>query len=292
MAVNDPGPVTERPAPTRRVRPVAPERARRPAPPPPPSSGGSHFWQALAIIALIVATAGWTATGMLLLRGDNTGTGDIPTDSADVGVGPEDSSSPEPVPIVHDVPDLEARLPTTVNAVTLGTMSWTGDHFFDENPWSTSMQAFLAGKGLTDPDLQIAQAVDPGMGTDPNALDLFVYTYRAKGISPTDLRDAIIAGWKADTPELVTSQVTIDGKPVIKGDFGTNYEASYWYVTEDLVYDIQTTDESLVAKAIEAIPKAGASSAPAPSGSGAAPSHSPSPAASASPAASPFAVLR
>ena len=79
---------------------------------------------------------------------------------------------------------------------------------------------------------------------------------------------------------------------ITKGDFGTNYEASYWYVTDDLVYDIQTTDESLVAKAIEAIPKAGASSAPAPSGSGAAPSHSAAPAASpaasaAPPAASP-----
>jgi hypothetical protein len=287
MAADDPGPVTERPAPTRRVRPVAPERARRPAPPAPPSSGGSHFWQALAIIALIVATAGWTATGMLLLRGDSTGTADIPTDTADPNAGADSSASP--IPISHDVPDLEVRLPTAVNGTTLGTMSWTGDNFFDTNPWSTSMQAFLASKGLTDPDLQIAQAVDPGMGTDPNALDLFVYTYRAKGISPTDLRDAIIAGWKADTPELVVSDMTIDGRQVKKGDFGTNYEASYWYVTDDLVFDIQTTDESLVAKAIEAIPKAGASSAPAPSGSGAAPSHSAAPAGSpaASRAASP-----
>jgi hypothetical protein len=236
---------------------------------------------------LIVATAGWTATGMLLLRSDNTGTGDIPSDSADLGDGTDSSASPEPVPIVHDVPDLEARLPTTVDATTLGTMSWTGDHFFDENPWSTSMQAFLAAKGLTDPDLQIAQAVDPGMGTDPNALDLFVYVYRAKGITPTDLRDAIIAGWKADTPELVVTDVTIDGKQVKKGDFGTNYEASYWYVTDDLVYDIQTTDESLVGKAIAALPKAGASGTPAPSGSGVAPSHSASPTASAAPVASP-----
>ena len=145
MAANDPGPVTERPAPTRRVRPVAPERTRRPAPPTPPSSGGSHFWQALAIIALIVATAGWTATGMLLLRGDNTGTGDIPTGSADVGAGPEDSSSPAPIPISHDVPDLEVRLPTAVNGTTLGPMSWTGDHFFERALYSIGEGCGAAG---------------------------------------------------------------------------------------------------------------------------------------------------
>ena len=126
------------------------------------------------------------------------------------------------------------------------------------------------GKGLTDPDLQIAQAVDPGMGTDPNAsTSSFTPTGRRRHL-PDRLRDAIIAGWKADTPSSSMSRGDIDGEAVTKGDFGTKYEASYWYVTETSSYDIQTTDESLAARPIEAIPKAGASSAPAPSGSGAA----------------------
>src|SRR5215218_5563112 len=75
------GYVRERGTQSRRLRPGPPDRGRYPADPrdkpgaPGPSasagSAGSdspRFWQILAIVAIILATAGWTAAAMLIIR--------------------------------------------------------------------------------------------------------------------------------------------------------------------------------------------------------------------------------
>jgi hypothetical protein len=89
------------------------------------------------------------------------------------------------------------------------------------------------------------------------------------------MRDALIAAWKVDFPDAPSSTIKVDGKDVTKVDFGEDALDSYLYIRGDDVFDIETSDESIVAAAIAALPAPGSTPRPQPSGS-------PAPAASAS----------
>ena len=109
----------ERGTQSRRVRDISVEPVRRPGPPP---RGGTNFWQALAIVALIAATAGWTTVAVLALRGP---AGAAAVASEDPNASADASTAPD-VPS-HDVPALEAFLPTSVKGTALDAQSVTGD---------------------------------------------------------------------------------------------------------------------------------------------------------------------
>ena len=74
-----------------------------------------------------------------------------------------------------------------------------------------------------------------------------------------------------------SSQVTLGGKQVTKGDFGEDTIDSYLYVRDDVVFDIETTDAAIATAALAALPAPGASRAPASSGAPASAAPSPSP---------------
>ena len=76
----------ERGVQSRRVRPGQVEPHRRPGPPPQRPGGNGNFWQVLAIIALVAATAGWTTVAVLALR---------PAPAAEAEVPIEESFDPE-----------------------------------------------------------------------------------------------------------------------------------------------------------------------------------------------------
>jgi hypothetical protein len=262
----------ERGVQSRRVKagPVVP--SPRPAP---PSRGGGNFWQALAIVALIAATAGWTTVAVIALRPSGTA---VATETTDPNAT-ADTSTPPDVPS-HDLPDLEAFLPTQLNGTTLEAQSVTGDDgLIGGDDWSTAMTTFLTGVSKTPKDLGYAFASDPS-----TSLDVSIGVYRVTGVPAAPLRDALITGWKALVSTVKISQVTLAGKAVTKGDDGAGYPFSYLYVSGDLVYEIYTSDESIATAALAALPVPGASAAPHTSATQA---HSPSPAASATPAASP-----
>jgi hypothetical protein len=259
------GVVRERGVQSRRVRAGGVEPGRHNAPPPP---ARGNVWQVIAIVALIAATAGWTTVAVLTLGGrpvaEANPSGSFEPDATD-------EATPPPVADTHDAPELEAVLPLELNGTELQVQSWMGDAYLTDDSFSTSLTAFLTKAGKTPENLRFAQAYDP-----TQALDGSVGVYRVDGIKATAIRDALIAAWKVDYPEMIVSTVTLDGKEVTKGDFGEETIASYFYVRDDLVFDIETTDQAIATAALASLPKPGAS-----------PSRAPSAAPSAAPVASP-----
>jgi hypothetical protein len=228
-------------------------RAARVAPgrhnaPPPPSR--ANVWQAIAIVALVAATAGWTTVAILAQRDSPTAVAS-PSETLE----PEGTEEPTlpPVADTHDALELEVLLPRTLDETELLVQSWTGDSILTDDAWSTSMTSFLASAGKTPQDLRGAQVYDP-----TQTLDGSVGVYRVAGIEPAALRDALVAAWKVDYPEMVVSTVTLDGKEVTKLDFGEDSIATYLYVRDDFVFDV-TFDETLAAAALAALPAPGAS---------------------------------
>jgi len=253
--------VRERGVQSRRVRAGRVEAGRRHAPPPPPRG---DFWQALAIVAVVVATAGWTTVAVLALRDTSVA---VASPSDTIEPEPTDEPSVPPVADTHDAPEMEALLPLELSGTALQFQSWTGDEILADDAFGTSLSTFLASAGKTAVDLRIAQAVDP-----TQALDSRIGVYRVAGVEANALRDALIAAWKVDRPEIVVSQVTLGGTDVTKVDFGVDYPASYLYLQGDLVYDIGTSDEAIATATLAALPgprssPSGAPGSPAPSGS-------------------------
>jgi len=267
--------VRERGVQSRRVKagPVEPVRRSKP-----PKRSGVNFWQALAIVALIAATAGWTTVGVLALRPTGAAGAAGPADSADPNAA-ADASQPSDVPS-HDVPDLEAYLPTTVNGATLDVQSVTGDDgLMQGDEWSAAMQTFLTAQSKQTSDLDYAFAADPTGNVDIN-----IGVYRVNGVEGHPLHDALVQGWKGLSPTVKVSEITLGDKKVTKCDDGTDSPFSYLYVRDNLVYEIYTGDQSIATAALAALPVPGASGASAPARSSA-PSSSAVP--SAAPAASP-----
>jgi len=250
----------------------------------PPSRSSLNLWQAIAIIALIAATAGWTTAIVLATR--QASVAEASPSGPDEGAIPsDDTGSVPPVADTHDAPQLEALLPTTMQDPTtqqdvpLQVESWTGTAILNDDAYSDSLRSFLNGQGETAENLLEAQAYDPTAG-----LDFSIAVYRLAGVAPDKLRDALIAAWKVDpdVANVPVSTVTIDGKTLTKLDFPEDTADSYLYVRDDVVFDIESSDQAIVTKAIHELPKAG--STPRLSSSG--PSRSAAPATSA-PAASP-----
>ena len=229
---------------------------------PPSTASGVRFWQVLAIIGLIAATAGWTTAAVIALRPASTPTPAAVADASSSDA-PLDSLDPSAEPVIesHGVADLEALLPAELNGTSLTRESWTGDTILGDDNWSTSLTTFLTNAGKAPADLQAAQAYDAA-GT----LDLSAGVFRVDGIKATALRDAMIAAWKGDYPDLKVSTTTIGGHEVTTGDFGDGGVNSYWYVRDNIVFDVETGDPSIAQAALSALPAAGASAAPSSTG--------------------------
>lgn len=227
----------------------------------PPPANGVRFWQALAIVGLIAATAGWTTVALIALR---------PSTAIETAASPTDEPLPtvdasvEPPAESHVVADLEALLPADLNGTSLTRESWTGDVVLGDDTWSKSVTSFLTKAGKAAADLQVAQAYDVA-----GSLDLNAGAFRVAGIEGTALRDAVIAAWKGDFPGLKVASATIAGLDVTTGDFGDGGVNSYWYVRDGVVFDIETSDQAIAQAALAALPAPGstapASSSPAPS---------------------------
>jgi hypothetical protein len=236
------------------------EAGRRHTPPPP----RGNPWQAIAIVALVAATAGWTTVAILALRDTSVAVAS-PSDEIEPGIS--DEPSVPPLAETHDAVELEALLPRELDGTELQVQSWTGDAILADDAFGTSLSTFLANAGKTAVDLRIAQAVDP-----TEVLDSRVGVYRASGIEASALRDALVAAWKVDRPDIVVSQVALGGTDVTKVDFGVDYPTSYLHLQGDLVYDIVTGDQAMAIATLAALPGSGTSPSgaprsPAPSGS-------------------------
>ena len=228
-------------------------------------STGAGYWPLVAMIAIVVATAGWTTVAVMALNGNSAGqpspsasdAAAVPDESLDPGAGASDS----PIPDLHEAPALEGLLPTTVAGTTMATQSWTGDTLLsDEGTWSQSIATFLTSVGKKPADLTAAQAVDPA-----DSIDQSVGVFQLEGVAVTKLRDALVAAFKGDYPDLAVSTVKLDGTEVTKGDFGPDAINSYWYIKDGRLYDIESSDEATATAILQAI-RDGTREVPAPSG--------------------------
>ena len=261
----------ERGVQSRRLRPGGVEPEKRPNPGP---GGGTNVWQIIAIVALLFATAGWTTVAVITLRPATAAVDTNPTDTEDPTAGEE---SVPPVADSHDATELEALLPTELTGTPLQAQSWTGDVYLAGDDWGNSVTSFLTANGKTPSDFRAAQVADPA-----GSLAGTMFAYQVAGVDPTKLRDALLAAWKGDYPDMKTTTTTIGGKDITKGDFGADADSSYLFIKDGVVYDVETSDAGIAEAALGAIGKPAGSRAPvtsaAPGGSVApAPSGSPAP---------------
>ena len=115
------------------------------------------YWPAVAIIAIMVATAGWTTVAVMALNSDNGGGAAAPgrrrstrrrrTHSLDdSGAGRQRRAGRRS----HDAPDLEALLPTAIGDTAMSLQSWTGDGLLsDGGAWATRSPRTSATVGKT-----------------------------------------------------------------------------------------------------------------------------------------------
>jgi hypothetical protein len=233
---------------TKQPDPPAQDVAERPIRPRPPrrryeEPRQSLLWPIATVVSLLFAVAGWTAVVVLVLTRPAGVAVATPTPGADqpaASVG--DTTS-------HDAPDLEALLPTSYAETPLTTTSWLGGTILSGDDWSNSITAFLAGRELMPDDLKIAQAYDPA-----GALDLAAVAFEAPNVDPAVFVQAIIDAWKVDYPGLATSSVTFGSKTAIKGLFPEEPIASYWYASNGVAYEVDTSDESIAAGVLATLP--------------------------------------
>lgn len=223
-----------------------------------------RFWSIVAIVAIVLATAGWTTTGVLLLTG--RADGGAPTASAvpsDEAAIPSDSTEPNDVSS-HEAPELEALLPATLQGTPLSPQSWAGENvFLPDDPWSTAMRAFVAKKQLDVAGLAIARTQDPDGG-----LDLTIDALTLTGATPATLIEGMTAAFTAADDTFKTSITTIAGKKVWKGASKQTTLLSYWLPGNGVVFDVETEDPKVATAALGAlIAGAGPASSPASSSS-------------------------
>ena len=216
--------------------------------------GGDRFWPTVAMIAIVVATAGWTTVAVLALSGRGDEASPSPSQIADVQSSdqPTDSSEPidTPVPESHVSPALEALLPKTWEGTALSSQSVSGETLLTDDAFSTAFSQFLVSKGKTPVDLIFAQAYpDP---TSP--VDLTIGVYKISGTTAADTSNAVIGAWKANYPGLTTKATTVGGKKVSHGVLPDAGADGYWYEHDDVVYEVLTADATIAAKVLTSLP--------------------------------------
>jgi hypothetical protein len=231
--------------------------ARARSEPPDPPQRPDRLWPTIAIIAIVVATIGWTTVAFLALGGPS-GDGDSVAVASPTIDDVIDEESLEPEPQSHEVPDLEALMPTEWSGVALTPQSWTGETVLSDDDWSLALSDFLEANGKTSADLAVAQTLD-----EAGELDLVIGAFRVAGMEPTLLESAMIDAWTATDSTFTTSQVQLGGRTVTKGMYEDDELASYFIPGDGVVFDIETSDEELAAAVIASLP--GSSAAPSPS---------------------------
>ena len=210
------------------------------------SGRSDRFWPLVALIAAILATAGWTTVIVMSLNDRD------PVAAASPSVEPSvDESIPEttPEPLSHESPELEGLLPAVWEGTALQKESWTGDVVLLDDEWSQTFRTFLDDQGKTPADLLVAQAADP-----TGVLQMSVGAFRIDGATGAQMLETVVAAWKAEYPDLETTTIELGGKNVTRGVFSDGDINSYWYEHEGVVFDVETADEALATAVLETLP--------------------------------------
>jgi len=172
--------------------------------------------------------------------------GATPSPAASLAATPNPSPSPSATPVSHVVPDLEERLPDSVDGTTMAIDSVTGATALGDDATSQALIAWLEDRGKTSNDLEIGRARDPA-GDKPIRL----YAFRVQGVDSADLARAIVSAFRADaTSSPAESEVTLGGRTLTKVTYGEGPAEYLLEAAGGVVFDIESTDESLVTKVL------------------------------------------
>ena len=168
--------------------------------------------------------------------------GTTPSPPAPPAASPSPSPSPSPAPVSHVIPDLEARLPGTVDGTTMSTDSVTGATALGTDATSQALIVSLAKLGKTSADLEIGRARDP-----TGSRTIRLYAFRVEGVGSADLVTAIVGAFRADaTSSPSESQVTLAGRTLTKVTYSQGPAEYLIEAAGGVVFNIETTDEALV----------------------------------------------
>jgi hypothetical protein len=204
----------------------------------------------VALVATIVATAGWTTVVVMAISDQDPVAAASPS-TPGIAEGTEELpiDEPSPLPLTHDAPELEALLPATWEGTPMSVESSTGEVVLIEDAWSQVFRTFLEDSRKTPADLLVARSYDAS-GT----LQMSVSAFKIDGIAGDKVLETVVGAWKAEDEDLVVSEVTLGGKNVTRGVFASTDVNSYWYEHEDVVFDVETSDEALAGAVIETLP--------------------------------------
>jgi hypothetical protein len=209
-----------------------------------------RFWPLVALVATIVATAGWTTVVVMAITDQDPVAAASPS-TPGIAEGTEELpiDEPSPLPLTHDAPEVEALLPATWQGTPMSVESSTGEVVLIEDAWSQVFRTFLEDSKKTPADLLVARSYEP-TGT----LQMSVSAFKIDGIAGDKVLETVIGAWKAEDEDLVVSTVTLGGKSVTRGVFASTDVNSYWYEHEGVVYDVETSDEALAGAVIATLP--------------------------------------
>lgn len=216
---------------------------------PPPPKGGGTFWPALAIAAIIIATAGWTVVGVMALNGPSGGNTAVASATPDESI--DDSfvdDFEEPVEETHDFPELEALLPAKVDGLDMLVQSWSAGLYGPDDLLSDAVTAAITAAGKAPEDLHGAGSADPSY-----ELDAVTSVYTLDGLDPAKLRDAWVEDLKTGFPGFATTEEKVGDKTVTRGGEGDGSGTWYAYIAGDKLFIINSGDDDLARRILGAL---------------------------------------
>jgi hypothetical protein len=179
----------------------------------------------------------------------------VGTTDPDVAEPSDDVSSEEPSDEESPsesaaAPELEARLPATVDDTPLTIASAIGtDIAGDDQAWR-AITAALRADGKTTDDLSLAQAYDETQG-----LDLAMIAMAVDGLSEAKTKQIVLDSWlSASGSGVDRSDIELGGRTVTRIDYGDEGPKDYVVGGDGAVIVITTADESVAADAVKALP--------------------------------------
>lgn len=172
----------------------------------------------------------------------------VPSASPSAAPSGQGSAAPSGLVLPHEDPELEGRLPNSVDGTTLfklsvGPVASVGN--LGAEPVRTLAKEIGDGSG----NFGLAFANDPTTGT------FNLFALRIPGAEPGELLDQYTGLTVADTPGAETDQLSLAGKTVVHVTAPGNPIGDVWFYTVgDTLYGVQTGSEADAAKLLALLP--------------------------------------
>lgn len=144
---------------------------------------------------------------------------------------------------------LEATLPTRVGTVALTTGSINVLQLYTTgNTAVNTLTLFGAGLGVSPAQAAVAGAADPDG-------KIQIVAAQFTGQTPAAIQAQAETIAKQADAKVVLANTTIGGKPVTTATYPNDHDGpTYWYVTGDTIYILQSGDPALIEDALKQLP--------------------------------------